>query len=307
MSEKIFQWMLRLYPRRFRSEYGDAMRQLFRDRLGTETSILGRFRLWMNLLQDFVMSVRREHRRRAQVAAAESGNYRISEEAFAEMERSHIRERSVEFLSIALGFLIAWLGHAQRWPLWAVYSLLTFLMIASFRGVGRLEDHWRSYELILGDDRIQQSENGVVTLTLLKIEITRLLEMRDLGFAVQTQDPRKCILVPSALNGYEELGARLKSWLPVEKPPEEPTGAYFMIPYWIVAMYPAALLVRSPYFAIPLAVLVGVYLLYLLHVTRGIFALRTLPDGTIWKSFLAASLPLVLIALLIVKLVLVLR
>lgn len=59
--------------------------------------------------------------------------------------------------------------------------------------------------------------------------------------------------------------------------------------------------------------LVGVYfcqtseLLYLLHVTRGFFAQRTLPDGVIWKSFLAASLPLVLIALLIVKLVFVLR
>jgi hypothetical protein len=140
----------------------------------------------------------------------------------------------------------------------AVYSLLTFLMIGSLRGVGRLADHWRSYELILGEDRIQQSERGVVTLTLLKMEITRLLEMTDRGFAVQTQDPRRCILVPSAWNGYEELRARLKSWLPVEKPPEEPMGAYFTIPYWIFAIYPAALLVRSPYFAIPLAALVGV-------------------------------------------------
>jgi hypothetical protein len=53
---------------------------------------------------------------------------------------SHIRLHSVEFLFIAVGFLIAWLGHAPRWPLWAVYSLLTFLVIASLRGVGRFED-----------------------------------------------------------------------------------------------------------------------------------------------------------------------
>jgi hypothetical protein len=76
MSEKIFQWLLRLYPRRFRGEYGGAMRQLFRDRLVAETGFLGRLRLWMDLLQEFAMSVRREHRRRTQVAAAECGGYR---------------------------------------------------------------------------------------------------------------------------------------------------------------------------------------------------------------------------------------
>jgi hypothetical protein len=220
------------------------------------------------------------------------------------MERSHIHKHSVGLLSMVVGFLIAWVGHAPRWPLWAVYSLLTFHMIAALRGVGRLQDHWRSYELILDEDRIQQSECGVVTHTLLKIEVTRLVEMRDLGFAVQTQDPRKCIFVPSALNGYGELRARLKTWLPLEKPPEEPAGAYLVISHWIVAIYPAALLVRSPYFAIPLAALVG---MYLLNVTRRFFPLRTLPDGTIWKMLLAASPPLVLIALLIVKLVFVLR
>jgi hypothetical protein len=118
MSEKVFQWLLRLYPRSFRSAYGDAMRQLFRDRMAAETGGFGRLRLWMDLLQDFAVSVGREHRRRVQAAAAESGGYRIADGAFAAMERGHIRQHSVEFLSIAVCFLIAWLGHAPRWPLW---------------------------------------------------------------------------------------------------------------------------------------------------------------------------------------------
>ena len=70
MSEKIFHWLLRLYPRRFRGEYGDAMRQLFRDRLAAETGVLGRLRLWMDLLRDLAVSVRREHRRPTRFAAA---------------------------------------------------------------------------------------------------------------------------------------------------------------------------------------------------------------------------------------------
>ena len=309
MSEKILQWLLRLYPRRFRSEYGDAMRQLFRDRMGAETGILGRLRLWLDLLRDLAISVPREHRRRPRLAVAECVGYRMSEEAVAEMvKRSHIRELPSIFLSLAVGAMLGWMGHAPRWLLCAVYGLLMFLSAASFRGLGRWKDQWRSYELILDGDRIQRVEHGVVTLTLQKGEVTRLLERRDAGMTICTQDPRRSIWVPSVLNGYEDLRARLAAWGPVAEPPQ---GAPQLSIHghrafrWMFALYPAALLVRSPYFAIPLTALITVYLLTL---TRSLYGPRTLPDGTIWKMPPAAWLvPLALIALLIVKLVFVLR
>jgi hypothetical protein len=309
MSEKILQWLLRLYPRRFRSEYGDAMRQLFHDRMGAETGVLGRLRLWMDLLRDLAISVPREHRRRPRVAVVECVGYRMSEQAVAEMvKRSHIRELPSTFLSIALGAMVGWMGHAPLWPLCAVYGLLMFLATASLRGLGRWKDQWRSYELVLDEDRIQQIERGGVTLTLLKTEVTRLLETRDLGMAIQTQDPRRSIWAPSALNGYEELRARLAAWAPVEESPQsDPQSSIHghRAVQWIFALYPAALLVRSPYFAIPLTALITAPLL---NLTRSLCSPRTLPDGALWRIPLAAWLvPLVLIAVLIVKLVLVLR
>ena len=36
MSEKIYAWLLRLYPSRFREAYGDEAVQLFRDRARDE-------------------------------------------------------------------------------------------------------------------------------------------------------------------------------------------------------------------------------------------------------------------------------
>jgi hypothetical protein len=62
MSEKIYGWLLRLYPPRFRERYGEEALQLFRDRAGDETGFLRRLRLWLDLLADLAVSVPREHR-----------------------------------------------------------------------------------------------------------------------------------------------------------------------------------------------------------------------------------------------------
>jgi len=63
MSEKIYAWLLRLYPSHFRKVYGQEALQLFRDRSRDETGFLPRLRLWCDLLADMVVSIPREYRR----------------------------------------------------------------------------------------------------------------------------------------------------------------------------------------------------------------------------------------------------
>lgn len=63
MSEKLYSLLLRLYPSRFRRQYGDEARRVFRDRLRDEQGILKRARLWLDLLFDLTVSAPREHRR----------------------------------------------------------------------------------------------------------------------------------------------------------------------------------------------------------------------------------------------------
>ncbi len=61
MSEKIYAWLLRLYPSRFREAYGDDALQLFRDRARDEKGFFASLRLWLDLLVDLAGSLPREH------------------------------------------------------------------------------------------------------------------------------------------------------------------------------------------------------------------------------------------------------
>jgi len=61
MSEKIYAWLLQLYPSHFRKAYGDEALQLFRDRVRDERGFFARVRLGLDLLADFVESLPREY------------------------------------------------------------------------------------------------------------------------------------------------------------------------------------------------------------------------------------------------------
>jgi len=61
MSEKIYALLLRLFPSRFRKEYGEESLQLFRDRARDERGFTPCLRLWFDLLADLAISVPREY------------------------------------------------------------------------------------------------------------------------------------------------------------------------------------------------------------------------------------------------------
>ena len=63
MSEKIYAWLLRLYPSYFRRAYGEAALQLFRDRSRDERGVFTGLRLWLDLISDLAVSAPREYRR----------------------------------------------------------------------------------------------------------------------------------------------------------------------------------------------------------------------------------------------------
>jgi hypothetical protein len=62
MFEKIYTLLLRLYPSRFRKEYGDEAVELIRDRLRDETGLLRKTRLCWDLVTDTFVSVPKEYR-----------------------------------------------------------------------------------------------------------------------------------------------------------------------------------------------------------------------------------------------------
>src|SRR5256885_1817411 len=61
MSEKLYAWLLRLYPSRFREDYGEEALRLFRDRARDERGFFPRLRLWLDLFFDFTISLPSEY------------------------------------------------------------------------------------------------------------------------------------------------------------------------------------------------------------------------------------------------------
>jgi hypothetical protein len=76
MSEKIYAWLLRLYPRHFSESYGEAALQLFRDRRRQERGFFSSLRLWLDLIADLAVSVPSQYRRVKPSLAGASGLWR---------------------------------------------------------------------------------------------------------------------------------------------------------------------------------------------------------------------------------------
>lgn len=61
VSERLYAWLLRAYPREYRVRYAEPMQQLFRDRLRVTRTPASFARLWVRILADWARSVAREH------------------------------------------------------------------------------------------------------------------------------------------------------------------------------------------------------------------------------------------------------
>jgi hypothetical protein len=61
ISEKLYEFLLKLYPDHFRRTYGDEALRLVRDRARSEKGFLPGLRLWLDLLLDLAKSLPREY------------------------------------------------------------------------------------------------------------------------------------------------------------------------------------------------------------------------------------------------------
>src|SRR5579863_6656577 len=104
MSEKIFAFLLRLYPARFRRHYGADAIDLLRDRLHDEQGVGRRLRLWFDLLRDFAVGLPQAYRNsEAMVSAAPAPQPVTGIPAFRILEQEPLRPGSV-LLGSALAF-----------------------------------------------------------------------------------------------------------------------------------------------------------------------------------------------------------
>jgi hypothetical protein len=286
MSERIYAWLLKLYPVRFREDYGASAMQLFRDRLRAERDGLRRLRFWLDLIADLAISLPREHWRQ-NPADPDVVGYRLSEEAVTAMtRRSAVAPALLISFFVVLGLTIAWLGNSKHWFLFTAYIPLAILAMGQFRSIRRFEKHWRSYQLILETDSIQQKLHGN-DVTVLRSEVFKIHEDQH-GLVVigiqgyrpaamegpidyrQVREHLLSICIPAGLTGYQQvreevlqwtgrISHRRALWLKDPKP----------VCICALSLLPATLLVRSVHwFLIVAAVYYGLILLAIMMADR---------------------------------------
>ncbi|MCY4113898.1 MAG: hypothetical protein OXG33_08175 [Chloroflexi bacterium] len=59
--ERVYRWLLALYPREHRREYGELMVQLYRDRMRRDGKGFAGLSVWIHLIVDLCGSAAREH------------------------------------------------------------------------------------------------------------------------------------------------------------------------------------------------------------------------------------------------------
>ena len=105
MSEKIYVFLIRLFPADFRRTYGEESLQLFRDRSRDERGLWPGLRLWFDLLTDLAVSIPVEYRHAQPALAGDSGAQQVDGmPGFELLETTPLRPAaflSAAFLSFA--------------------------------------------------------------------------------------------------------------------------------------------------------------------------------------------------------------
>jgi hypothetical protein len=120
MSEKIYAFLLRLYPARFRQQYGAEALQLLQDRMRDERGLRRKLRVWIDLLSDLALGLPQAYRNTYATAATNSAwQTATGLPAFRSLEREPLRPGSVVmggiFSVATLALFIFVMNHAPAY------------------------------------------------------------------------------------------------------------------------------------------------------------------------------------------------
>ena len=95
MSEKIYAYLLRLFPSGFRAAHGEDALQLFRDRARDEKGFVPRLRLWHDLVADLAISIPREYSRAHSALLGGSAQCIVGVPTFFVLENAPVPPRAL--------------------------------------------------------------------------------------------------------------------------------------------------------------------------------------------------------------------
>lgn len=201
MSDRLLQWILRLYPAGFRAAYGEAMLQVFRDQLRDAPGWSGRARVWLRLLFETPGAAMAEHHRPPESPQG----YTVSAAGYRAMVRSgHLGGHFLAPWFVATLLALAWLPGSRA--AWLPAAAGVALLLASR---SRFRAHWRGYGLRLDETSLGEFRYGALVHSCALADIQRVVEAPGYGLSVLARAPSRSLWIPASLTGYGELRERL--------------------------------------------------------------------------------------------------
>jgi hypothetical protein len=245
MSERIYGWLLALYPKSFRERFGGEMVLLLRDRLREETGAAAGCRLWLELAGDVLRS--------------------------APWERARAWRRwrpAATFLAVvaatAIGIAVGLAGHALLAPLLALQSMSVLFMLVRLvvRSRHRMPGQM---QFRVDDGQIERVTPGAEPQIVLRTEVSQIMEIPGVGLVVAARNLRG-LFIPGGAPDFAALRETLAQWGPIKigEPPDFSRGGRLLrvsALLWLFPLYLSAMLVRTPVWSAVLGGFAAVWLL----------------------------------------------
>ena len=205
MLETLYRSLLKLYPRSFQEEYGDAMVEVFREDRGA-----------LHHFADLLVSVPREW---ISEQDPEEGALRLPAEFVSEVADRETRDNQwLSFTAMAAAMvLVSIIGWEFAGSFLVVSYICTYGLL--MRGAKYLmRRYWGSFGVRLdGNTLTLYSRRGQYRVT--RESARELVESPGRGLTISREGKRD-VWIPAGLDGYEGLKDRLSDWRPVRVIPD---------------------------------------------------------------------------------------
>jgi hypothetical protein len=92
-------------------------------------------------------------------------------------------------------------------------TLVVGLLVYSFRrGMRKQRENWLAYELLVGEDFVIRRMPGLSEMEIRREEITAIRQSAE-GLSIETSSWRRTLGLPSTLEEFDEVRARLSEWM----------------------------------------------------------------------------------------------
>jgi hypothetical protein len=158
-----------------------------------------------------------------QLARNSVKTYRFAPEGFEAVRKRLVVIQSITFVGL-LGLFIGmdFKSADREWLQGSLLSLLPHLLPITFAGavfvyafqrsMKKQRENWLAYELLVGEDFVIRRMPGLSEMEIRREEVTAIWQSAQ-GLTLETSSKQRTLGVPSTLEEFDEVRARLSEWM----------------------------------------------------------------------------------------------